>query len=68
MSEAPEQNKSAGGGSRSTDVLYSDLECDNCGKKYNTAFEGVTTSHGRELCVNCSWSGDVLDPGEFIPD
>ncbi|WBF19247.1 hypothetical protein [Halomonas elongata] len=47
---------------------YQDMTCDACGKTYNTAWEGVTTNLDRELCGECSWSGERLLENEFIPD
>lgn len=49
------------------DEQFLDLICEECGAEFNTAREGVTSSAGRELCCDCSWSPECLQDGEFIP-
>lgn len=66
----PETPNKNGGEARGREAsgLHELLCCDNCGKEYDTAYEGVTSSTGRELCVNCAWDDSTLLPGEFIPE
>lgn len=68
MAQETQQHDESEARGREASELHELLCCDNCGKEYDTAYEGVTSSEGRELCVNCAWDESILLPGEFIPE